>query len=54
MRRYQAKDGANPDLATVLDGLRLGANGNSLDISLALTNDQVISLIEHNTFSTKM
>lgn len=54
MRRYEAKNEDNPDLATVLDGLRILPNGNGLDISLRLTADEVVSLIEHNTFSTKM
>jgi hypothetical protein len=54
MRRYETKNENNPGLATLLDGLRILPSGNSLAISLRLTSDQVISLIEHNTFSMKM
>jgi hypothetical protein len=51
MRRYQAKSEDNPELAKLLDELHIGANSELLDISVELTNDQAISLIEHNTLS---
>ncbi len=54
IRRYQANSEDNPELAKLLDAFHITANGNLLDISLELTNDQLISLIEHNTFSMKM
>jgi hypothetical protein len=54
MRRYQANGENNSELGTLLDALSIAADGELLDISLELTNDQLISLIEHNTFSMKM
>lgn len=54
MRLFKAKVENNLDVAAVIDGLRITPTGNRLDISVRLTSDQVISLIEHNAFSTKM
>jgi hypothetical protein len=54
MRRYQTNSEDNPEMGKLLDTLHIGANGNPLDISLELTNDQLTSLVEHNTFSMKM
>jgi hypothetical protein len=53
-RRYQANNEDNPEMAKLLDSLSIGANGNLLDITVDLTNDELISLIEHNAFSMKM
>lgn len=52
-RRYESGK-SNPELAAILDGLRVSANGDRLELSLSLTDDQVLSLIEHNTFSLSM
>ena len=49
-RRYQASD-SNPDLAAMLDQVRIAPSGDRLDVRLSLTNDQVVSLIRRNTFS---
>jgi hypothetical protein len=54
MRRYQTNSENNPEMTKLLDALHISANGNLLDISLELTNDQLTSLVEHNTFSMKM
>lgn len=54
LRLYQSKNENNSDLVNALDELRIVANGNRLEISLDLTNDQILGLIEHNTFSMKM
>lgn len=49
-RRYQVGN-SNPDLATMLDAMRVAPSGDRLDIRLALTNDQVVGLIRRNTFA---
>ena len=54
LRQYQASSGENPDLSAMLNTVSVRANGNLLDISLQLTNDQLVSLIEHNSFSIRM
>lgn len=51
LRRYQTNGESNPEMSSLLDALRIAANGNLLDIYLELTNEQLVSLIEHNTFT---
>jgi hypothetical protein len=52
-KRYQAgKD--NPDLADMLDQARVVPAGDRVILSMALSNDQMTSLIKHNTFALKM
>ncbi len=52
-KRYQAgKD--NPDLADMLDKARIVPSGDRVIINMALTDDQMASLIKHNTFALKM
>jgi hypothetical protein len=52
-KRYQAsKD--NPDLAEMLDKASVAPSGDRVMINLALTDDQMTSLIKHNTFALKM
>jgi hypothetical protein len=52
-KRYQAgKD--NPDFADMLDRARVVPSGDRVIINLALTDDQMASLIKHNTFALKM
>jgi len=52
-KRYQAgKD--NPDFADMLDKARVVPSGDRVIINLALTDDQMASLIKHNTFALKM
>jgi hypothetical protein len=52
-KRYQAgKD--NPDLAEMLDQARVVPSGDRVILSMALSNDQMTSLIKHNTFALKM
>lgn len=51
-KRYQAKD--NPELADMLDQARVLPSGDRVVLNLALTDDQMTSLIRHNTFALKM
>ncbi len=52
-KRYQAsKD--NPELAEMLDKASVTPSGDRVTINLALTDDQMSSLIKHNTFALKM
>jgi hypothetical protein len=50
-KRFQAGN-SNPDLAAMLDGMRIAPAGDTLQLSMSLTNDQVVGLIRHNTFGT--
>jgi hypothetical protein len=52
-RRYQASQD-NPDLAKILDGMRITPDGSHLDFSLNMTDEQMSSLIERNTFRLSM
>ncbi len=52
-RRYESGK-SNPELTNILDGLRISANGDRLELSLYLTDEQVVNLIEHNTFTPSM
>src|ERR1700675_4370568 len=47
-KRYQAKD--NPDMADMLDKARVLPSGDRVILNLTLTDDQMASLIKHNTF----
>jgi hypothetical protein len=52
-KRYQAaKD--NPDMADMLDKARVSPSGDRFILNLTLTDDQMASLIKHNTFALKM
>jgi hypothetical protein len=51
-KRYQAKD--NPDMADMLDKARVSPSGERVILNLTLTDDQMASLIKHNTFALKM
>jgi hypothetical protein len=51
VRRSLMTSDENPEMSKLLDTIQIGANGNNLDIVFALTNEQLLSLIEHNTFS---
>jgi hypothetical protein len=52
-KRYQAQKD-NPEMADLLDKARVSPAGDRVVLSLTLTNDQVSSLIKHNTFAFKM
>jgi hypothetical protein len=52
LRRYQAGQ-SNPQLAQLLDAARIVPNGDKLDVSFSMTNDQIASLIRSNTFAMK-
>lgn len=51
-KRYQAKD--NPDMADMLDKARVLPSGERVILNLTLTDEQMSSLIKHNTFALKM
>lgn len=52
-KRYQAgKD--NPDLADMLDAARIVPSGDRVILNMALTDEQMSSLIRHNTFALKL
>jgi hypothetical protein len=52
-KRYQAgKD--NPELADMLDKARIVPSGDRVILNMSLTDDQMASLIRHNTFALKM
>jgi hypothetical protein len=51
LRRYQTKPESNPELARILEAMSISTTSNMLDISVEMTDDQLISLIEHNTFT---
>jgi hypothetical protein len=52
-KRYQAQKD-NPDLAQLLDQVRITPGGDRVTLHLSLSDDQMTSLIKHNTFSFKM
>jgi hypothetical protein len=51
-KRYQAKD--NPDMADMLDKARVLPSGDRVILNLTLSDEQMASLIKHNTFALKM
>ncbi len=50
MKRYQSAQD-DPRLAQILDTVDVAANGPRLGVSLDLTNDQILALIEQNIFA---
>jgi hypothetical protein len=52
--KYQATTQNNPSLAQMIDGARISPSGDQLAISIGLTNDQVLSLIQSKTFAVRM
>lgn len=52
-KRYQLGS-SNPDLAALLDSTRITPAGDRLNVQLALTDDQMLSLIRRNTFAVTM
>jgi len=52
-RRYQETQ-ANPDLARLLDNVRITPRGDRLEVRFALSDEQMLSLIRRNTFQLKM
>jgi hypothetical protein len=52
LRQFDVKN-SDPDLATLLASVRVIPNGEGLEISFAVTGDQLVSLIKRNTFSAK-
>lgn len=49
IKRYQASQG-DPNLAEIFDGVTVGAKGAQIVVSLELTKDQVVGLIQRQTF----
>jgi P-type conjugative transfer protein TrbJ len=52
-KRYQAQKD-NPDLAQLMDGVRITPGGDRVTLNMSLSDDQMTSLIRHNTFAFKM
>ena len=52
-KRYQAQKD-NPDLAELLDQVRITPGGDRVTLRMSLSDDQMTSLIKHNTFAFKM
>jgi len=52
-KRYQAQK-ENPDLAQLMDGIRITPGGDRVTLSMSLNDDQMTSLIKANTFAFKM
>lgn len=52
-KRYQAQKD-NPDLASLLDQVRITPGGDRVTLHMSLSDDQMSSLIKHNTFAFKM
>jgi hypothetical protein len=52
-KRYQAQKD-NPDLAALLDQVRITPGGDRVTLHISLSDDQMTALIKHNTFSFKM
>jgi len=52
-KRYQAQND-NADLAALLDQVRITPGGDRVTLHMSLSDDQMTSLIKHNTFSFKM
>ncbi|MDP9147072.1 MAG: hypothetical protein M3N22_05390, partial [Acidobacteriota bacterium] len=52
LRQFEAK-GSDPDLAALLGSVSIVPNGNGLELSFAVTSDQIVSMIKSNTFSAK-
>jgi hypothetical protein len=49
-QRYQVAN-SNPDLAAALSQAEVAPSGDSLDVTLPLTDDQVVGMIQLNTFA---
>lgn len=52
LKQFEAKN-SNPELATLLGSVRVVPNGEGLEMSLAVSSDQVVNLIKRNAFSAK-
>ena len=53
-KRYQAGKENNPELADMLDQARISPTGDRVVLNMSLSDDQMTSLIRHNTFALKM
>lgn len=53
-KRYQAGKENNPELADMLDQARVVPAGDRVVLNMSLSDDQMSSLIRHNTFALKM
>jgi len=51
-KQFGAKS-SDPDLETLLGSVRLVLDGDGLDISVAMTSDQILNMIKRNAFSAK-
>jgi hypothetical protein len=52
-KKYQAQQN-NPDLAQLMDGIRVVPGGDRVTLNMSLSDDQMSALIKKNTFAFKM
>lgn len=52
--KYQATSQNNPALAQMLETAKINPNGDRLTVSVALSNDQMLALIQSKTFALRM
>lgn len=50
LRRYQIQQ-SDPDLAQALSGVTVNPSGNSLNVDIPVTNDQIAAMIRNRTFA---
>lgn len=53
LRRYQIQQ-SDPDLAQALSGVTVSPSGNSLNVDIPVTNDQIAAMIRNRTFAVSM
>ncbi|MGC1106531.1 MAG: hypothetical protein WA876_08330, partial [Candidatus Acidiferrales bacterium] len=53
LRRYQIQQ-SDPDLAQALSNITVTPSGNSLNVDLPLTNDQIAAMIRNRTLAVPM
>ncbi len=52
LKQFEARN-SDPGLSALLSSVRVVPNGEGLEVSFAVSSDQVVSLIKRNTFSAK-
>jgi hypothetical protein len=53
-KKYQANKDNNPELGQLLDQANVAPSGDRIVIRMSVSDDQMTSLIRHNTFVIKM
>ena len=52
MKQFEARN-SDPELSALLGSVRVVPNGEGLEVSFSVSNDQLVSLIKRNTFSAR-